>query len=111
MPDPREGKAARCERSGWPGDRVLRERLDISNVTNPGRHQADARLALNELLANGARLVIVRRLGRADSFVREPCPGCDRARCREIIQSVKTRSPACWRAFLVAIAESNAPAP
>jgi len=79
--------------------------LNSSHTPNPGSEQTAARLAVGEMMSNGARFTITRRADGAAHWLYELAPGGDRARCRRIIKDAKARGGAYWDAFHQAIVE------
>lgn len=64
----------------------------------PSSVEDDARRAVNEAVAAGARFVITQR-----DFLWESAPGANRSRIRKIIADAKAGSAAEWHAFVAAV--------
>lgn len=80
------------------GGRLDRENRAASQAAQD--HANEARRAVGEAIACGARFILTPR-----DFLWEPAPGANRSRIRKIIADAKASSAAQWRAFRTAIAE------
>jgi hypothetical protein len=67
--------------------------------------QEQARRAVDEMTANGARFSITRRDDGSAGFLWELPAGGDRSRCRRIIAEAKASSAGYWRTFCEVIFE------
>ncbi|MGB7097521.1 MAG: hypothetical protein WBD95_01970 [Xanthobacteraceae bacterium] len=74
-------------------------------VERPSSVESDARRAVAEMLANGARFTITRRDNGRPDFLWELPDGGNRSACRKIISEAKQNSAAYWDAFVAAIVE------